>query len=130
MGSVPSEFGVFFGKVENKVSQGWYWTDTSTSQKRKAAITGPFETKEKAVENALQNLMVRQAPNDQRAMSGPSSVSSSEVLTRRPFPLRSRMPGRRLNFWTRVRAECDNLPTMRRRQRGTLRTRKLTVLDF
>jgi hypothetical protein len=130
MGSVPSEFGVFFGKVENKVSQGWYWTDTSTSQKRKAAITGPFETKEKAVENALQNLMVRQAPNDQRAMSGPSSVSSSEVLTRRPFPLGSRMPGRRLNFWTRVRAECDNLPTMRRRQRGTLRTRKLTVLDF
>ena len=41
MGSVPSEIGVFFGKADNKVSQGWYWADTSTSRKRKAAIAGP-----------------------------------------------------------------------------------------
>jgi hypothetical protein len=129
MGSVPSKVGVFFGKTD-KVAEGWYWTDTSIGQKRKAAITGPFETKEKAVENALQNLMARQALNDQRAMNGPSPVSSSEVLTRRPFPLRSRMPRRRLDFWARVRAECDNLPAMRRCQRGTLRTRKLTVRNF
>jgi ABC-type dipeptide/oligopeptide/nickel transport system ATPase subunit len=87
MGSVPSKVGVFFGKAD-KVSEGWYWTDTSIGQKRKAAITGPFETKEKAVENALQSLAARQALNDQPAINGPSSVSSSEGLTRRPFPLR------------------------------------------
>jgi hypothetical protein len=46
MGSVPSKVGVFFGKTD-KVSEGWYWTDTSIGQKRKAAITGPFETKKK-----------------------------------------------------------------------------------
>jgi hypothetical protein len=55
MGGVPAEVGVFFGKPD-KASGGWYWTDASTSQKRKAAITGPFETKEKAVGNALQSL--------------------------------------------------------------------------
>src|SRR5580698_3521260 len=120
MGGVPPKVGVFFGKAD-KVSEGWYWTDTSIGQKRMAAITGPFETKERAVENALQSLAARQALSDQPAMNGPSSVSSSEVFTRRPFPLRSRMPGTRLDFWTRVRAECGTLPAMRGRQGGTLR---------
>jgi hypothetical protein len=61
MGSVPSKVGVFFGKTD-KVSEGWYWTDTSIGQKRKAAITGPFETKEKAVEKpVLANLFLHYA---------------------------------------------------------------------
>jgi hypothetical protein len=120
MGGVPPKVGVFFGKAD-KVSEGWYWTDTSIGQKRMTAITGPFETKERAVENALQSLAARQALTDQPAMNGPSSVSSSEVFTRRPLPLRSRMPGTRLDFWTRVRAECGTLPAMRGHQGGTLR---------
>ena len=68
MGSVPSKVGVFFGKTD-KVAEGWYWTDTSIGQKRKAAITGPFETKEQAVENAAQ--CARQAPKDEPAISNP-----------------------------------------------------------
>jgi hypothetical protein len=112
MGSVPSEVGVFFGKA-NKVSGGWYWTDALTSEKRKTAITGPFETKEKAVKNAVQSLAARRAPIIEPAISRPSSVSSSEAITQRPFVLRSRTPGKRLDFWTRVRAECSNLLTIR-----------------
>jgi hypothetical protein len=107
MGSVPSEIGVFFGKV-NKGSDGWYWTDASTRRKREAAYTGPFDTKEKAIEDAVQRLAARQAPNDGPSVR-PSLVSSSEVITRRPVLPRLRRPGRRLDFWTRVRAECSTL---------------------
>jgi hypothetical protein len=112
MSSVPSEVGVFFRKA-NKVSEGWYWTDALTSEKRKTAITGPFETKEKAVRNAVQRLAARRARIDEPAISRQSSVSSPEAITRRPSVSRSRRPGKRLDFWTRVRAECSNLPTIR-----------------
>jgi hypothetical protein len=97
MGSVPSKVGVFFGKAD-KGSEGWYWTDASICQTRKAAYTGPFETKEKAVENAVQSVAGRQTQNDEPATSSPSSVSSSEVTTQRSFLLWSRMPGRHLDF--------------------------------
>jgi hypothetical protein len=106
MGSVPSKVGVFFGKA-NREAEGWYWTDGSISRKRKAAITGPFETKEKAVENAAQSQ--RQIPNDEPAISRQSSVSPFEIIAQRPFPLRSRTPERRPDFWTRVRIECRAL---------------------
>jgi hypothetical protein len=109
MGSIPSKVGVFFGKAD-KMSLGWHWTRAPTSQKRKGAITGPFETKEKAVENAVQSLAARQAPNDEPAMSRPSS---SETITERPFLLRSRTPRRRLDFWTSVRTECSTLLALR-----------------
>jgi hypothetical protein len=112
MGSVPSEIGVFFGKVD-KGSDGWYWTDASTRRKRKAAYTGPFDTKEKAVENAVQRLAARRTPNDEPAMSRPSSVSSSELITQRRVLPPSRTAGRRFDFWTRVRAECSTLLAMR-----------------
>ena len=59
MGSVPSNVGVFFGKANRKAA-GWYWTEAAISQKRKALITGPFETKEQAVENAAQRARRRQ----------------------------------------------------------------------
>jgi hypothetical protein len=112
MGSVPSEIGVFFGKVK-KGSDGWYWTDASTTRKRTAAYTGPFDTKEKAVENAVQRLAARQTPNDGPSVGRPSLVSSSEPIAQRPVLPRSRRPGRRLDFWTRVRAECGTLLAMR-----------------
>jgi hypothetical protein len=66
----------------------------------------------RAVENAVQSLAARQAPNE-LAMSRASSASSSEAITQRPLLPRSRPPGRRLDFWTRVRAECSTLPAMR-----------------
>ena len=50
MSSLPVNVGVFFGRVNNRL-EGWYWAEAST-----AKITGPFETKEEAVENALQSL--------------------------------------------------------------------------
>jgi hypothetical protein len=121
MGSVPSKVGVFFGKVD-KGSEGWYWTDASISQTRKAAYMGPFETKEKAVENAVQSVAGRQTQNDEPATSSPSSVSSSEVTTQRPFLLWPRMPGRRLDFWTRVR--CGTLLAMRSLRGGNALSEK------
>jgi hypothetical protein len=58
MSSVPSNVGVFFGNL-GQGQEGWYWTDASLSQKPKAAIKGPFETKEQAIENALQDVAAR-----------------------------------------------------------------------
>jgi hypothetical protein len=60
MSAVPTNVGVFFGQVDKRV-EGWYWAD-ARSEKLKAAIRGPFETKELAVEDALQDL--RKAPGD------------------------------------------------------------------
>jgi hypothetical protein len=62
--SVPSNLGVFFGK-SGQGQEGWYWTDASTIQKPKAGIKGPFETKEQAIENALQSAAAP-TPNDER----------------------------------------------------------------
>jgi hypothetical protein len=60
MSSVPANVGVFFGHVDKR-AEGWYWADAQ-SEKLRGAIRGPFETKELAVEDALQSL--REAPND------------------------------------------------------------------
>jgi hypothetical protein len=58
MSTVPR---VFFGQVDKR-AEGWYWADAQ-SEKLKAAIRGPFETKELAVEDALQS--VPEAPSDE-----------------------------------------------------------------
>jgi len=54
MSAVPTNVGVFFGQVDKR-AKGWYWVDTQ-SEKLKAEIRGPFETKEQAVQNVLQSL--------------------------------------------------------------------------
>jgi hypothetical protein len=61
MGSVPTNVGVFFGQVDKR-AEGWYWADAQ-SEKLKGTIRGPFDTKELAVEDALQSL--REAPSDE-----------------------------------------------------------------
>ena len=54
MSAVPTNVGVFFGQVDKR-AKGWYWADTR-SEKLTGAIRGPFESKEQAVEDALQGL--------------------------------------------------------------------------
>jgi hypothetical protein len=54
MSAVPTNVGVFFGQVDKR-AKGWYWTDAK-NEKSKGAIRGPFDTKEGAVEDALQSL--------------------------------------------------------------------------
>ena len=54
MSAVPTNVGVFFGQVDKR-SKGWYWADTRSGE-LKGAIRGPFESKEQAIEAALQNL--------------------------------------------------------------------------
>jgi hypothetical protein len=61
MSSVPTNVGVFFGQVDKR-AEGWYWADAQ-SEKLRGAIRGPFETKELAVEDALQS--VREAASDE-----------------------------------------------------------------
>jgi hypothetical protein len=51
MEELPTNIGVFFGRADKR-PEGWYWTNTESPTK----ITGPFETKAQAVENALQSL--------------------------------------------------------------------------
>ena len=67
--AVPTNVGVFFGQVDKR-SKGWYWADWADtgSEKLKDAIRGPFESKEQAIENALQNL--RDAASDERGERG------------------------------------------------------------
>jgi hypothetical protein len=54
MSAVPTNVGVFFGQVDKR-AKGWYWAD-ARSEKLRGAIRGPFETKQHAVEDALQSL--------------------------------------------------------------------------
>jgi hypothetical protein len=61
MSAVPTNVGVFFGQVDKRAA-GWYWVD-ARSEKLRGAIRGPFETKELAVEDALQSL--QDAPDDE-----------------------------------------------------------------
>jgi hypothetical protein len=51
MEGLPANIGVFFGRVDKR-SEGWYWTDAESPTK----VTGPFETKAQAAENARQSL--------------------------------------------------------------------------
>jgi hypothetical protein len=60
MGAVPTNVGVFSGQVDKR-AKGWYWVDTQ-SEKPKAEIRGPFQTKEQAVQDAL--LSLREALNE------------------------------------------------------------------
>ena len=62
--SLPSNLRVFFGRP-GQGQEGWYWTDAST-QNPKATFRGPFETKARAIENALQSVADRQTPDDER----------------------------------------------------------------
>jgi hypothetical protein len=66
MSAVPTNVGVFFGQVDKR-AEGWYWADAQ-SEKLRGAIRGPFETKELAVEDALQSL--REAPNGEQQERG------------------------------------------------------------
>jgi hypothetical protein len=63
MSAVPTNVGVFFGRVDKR-SEGWYWADTR-SEKSKGAIQGPFESKEQALKDALARL--RDVPNETEA---------------------------------------------------------------
>jgi hypothetical protein len=48
-------FAVFFGKVDKR-PEGWYWTGApAAGEPLKGPITGPFETKEEAIENAVRS---------------------------------------------------------------------------
>jgi hypothetical protein len=66
MTAVPTNVGVFFGQVDKRC-KGWYWAD-ARSEKLKGAIQGPFESKEQAIENVLQNL--RDAATDEPGERG------------------------------------------------------------
>jgi hypothetical protein len=66
MGAVPTNVGVFFGQVDKR-AEGWYWAGAQ-SEKLSGAIRGPFETKELAVEDALQSL--RKAASDEPQVRG------------------------------------------------------------
>jgi hypothetical protein len=66
MSAIPTNVGVFFGQVDKRAT-GWYWVD-ARSEKLRGAIRGPFETKELAVEDALQSL--REAPGDESRERG------------------------------------------------------------
>ena len=66
MSAIPTNVGVFFGQVDKRAT-GWYWADAQ-SEKLKGAIRGPFETKDLAVEDALQSL--REAPGDESPERG------------------------------------------------------------
>jgi hypothetical protein len=66
MSAVPTNVGVFFGQVDKR-AEGWYRADAH-SENLRGAIRGPFETKDLAVEDALQSL--RNAPSDEPQESG------------------------------------------------------------
>jgi hypothetical protein len=66
MSAVPTNVGVFFGQIDKR-SKGWYWADTR-SEEFKGPIRGPFESKEQAIEDAVQNL--RDAASDERGERG------------------------------------------------------------
>jgi hypothetical protein len=54
MVEVETRFAVFFGKVDQRREPGWYWTNVpEAGVPLKGPFTGPFETKEEAVEHAL-----------------------------------------------------------------------------
>jgi hypothetical protein len=74
MSAVPTNVGVFFGQVDKR-ARGWYWAGAQ-SEKLKGAVRGPFETKELAVEDALQS--VREAPSDEPQKKGRSVINLDE----------------------------------------------------
>jgi hypothetical protein len=51
MKELPANIGVFFGRGDKR-PEGWYWTAAESPTK----MTGPFETKAQAAENARHSL--------------------------------------------------------------------------
>jgi hypothetical protein len=66
MSDLPTNVGVFFGQADKR-AEGWYWAGAQ-SEKLRGAIRGPFETKELAVEDALQS--VQKAASDEPQQRG------------------------------------------------------------
>ena len=83
MGSVPPNLAVFVGPGVAG-SHRWYWADASINPRRKVIIAGPFETKEKAVQNAAEMLTARPTPNAELSKHRPNSLCSSGVRMPRP----------------------------------------------
>jgi hypothetical protein len=120
MGSVPPKLAVFVGPSVAG-SHRWYWADASTNQRRKLIIAGPFETKEKAVQNAAEMLTARPSPNAELPKRRPNSLYSSGARMPRSSQPRARTAVKRPDFWARVRAECSTLPAMSKRGTGSAR---------
>ena len=56
MAEVETRFAVFCGKVDQKRESGWYWTVVpQPGEPLKGPFTGPFETKDEAIEHALRS---------------------------------------------------------------------------
>jgi hypothetical protein len=54
MTGIQARFAVFFGKVDQKRDAGWYWTNAPEPGEH-GPFTGPFETKDEAVEHAIRS---------------------------------------------------------------------------
>jgi hypothetical protein len=49
-------FAVFFGEADQKRGSGWYWTVVpKPGDLLRGPFTGPFETKEEAIEHAVRS---------------------------------------------------------------------------
>jgi hypothetical protein len=127
MGSVPPNLAVFVGP-DVAGSHRWYWADAPIHPRRKVTIAGPFETKEKAVQNAAEMLTARPTPNAELPKHRPNSLYSTGVRMPRRGQPRARTTVKRLDFWARVRAECSTLPAMR--MRGTGSAARLMSSEF
>ena len=56
MAEAENKFAVFFGKANPKDRPGWYWTDVpEPGEHLKGPFTGPFGTKEEAIEHAIRS---------------------------------------------------------------------------
>jgi hypothetical protein len=56
MVEVETRFAVFFGKSDQKHEPGWYWTSVPhPGEHVKGPFTGPFKTKEEAIEHAIRS---------------------------------------------------------------------------
>jgi hypothetical protein len=56
MVEVETTFAVFFGKVDQRREPGWYWTGVpEPGEHLKGPFTGPFETKDEAIEHAMRS---------------------------------------------------------------------------
>ena len=55
MTDIQAKFAVFYGKVDERPSV-WYWTGApDVDEPFNGPITGPFETKEDAIEHAIRS---------------------------------------------------------------------------
>ena len=54
MGNLPLNVAVYFGRIDKRAS-GWYWIATDAEKSAKPPATGPFESKDAAVEDAARS---------------------------------------------------------------------------